>query len=365
MKRHAPKTERGILSRALDLFQKSRRTSEGSVPVFQSMLQAPGKPVWSPRDYSKFADEAYARNVIAHRAIGLIAQGAASVPWLLYSGKGDNRAELNSHPALTLLNRPNPNTSGSQFIENLIAYRLISGNAYLLAVGPKEQAPLELHLLRPDRVQVVAGKNGLPQGYQYETASKIHYYNVHPVTGRSEILHLKTFHPLNDWYGLSPVEAAAYSIDQHNRHRRLESHSDARHHAYYFTHRFETYTQTLGDFMTSKTHFRSFLVDDAVATIAASGTTSGEIDLSGTTLCGVFIPASFQGTAITFQAATTTGGTFVTVKDGAGNSVSKTVGASQYVKLDPSDFAGIQFLKIVSNATESAERVLTLAARPV
>jgi HK97 family phage portal protein len=33
----------------------------------------------------------------------------------------------------------------------------------------------------------------------------------------SRILHLKYFHPLNDWYGLSPVEAAAYSIDQHNQ----------------------------------------------------------------------------------------------------------------------------------------------------
>lgn len=35
------------------------------------------------------------------------------------------------------------------------------------------------------------------------------------------------------------------------------------------------------------------------------------------------------------------------------------------VKLDPADFAGLQFIKIVSNATESAERVLPLAARPL
>ncbi|WP_249549121.1 phage portal protein, partial [Anaplasma phagocytophilum] len=31
------------------------------------------------------------------------------------------------------------------------------------------------------------------------------------------LLHLKNFHPLNDWYGLSPIEAASYSIDQHNQ----------------------------------------------------------------------------------------------------------------------------------------------------
>jgi phage portal protein BeeE len=30
------------------------------------------------------------------------------------------------------------------------------------------------------------------------------------------VLHVKEFHPLNDWYGLSPVEPAAYGIDRHN-----------------------------------------------------------------------------------------------------------------------------------------------------
>lgn len=217
MKPNASSKRRGVLSRALSYFQPSRKASAGAYPVYQSLLQSPGKPVWSPREYGRFADEAYVRNVIAHRAITMIAQGASSVPFLLYAGKGDNRQELADHPALSLIRKPNPCMNGAQFLENLITYRMISGNAFVLAVGPAGQPPLELHLLRPDRVKVVAGKGGLPMGYQYETDEKIHYYSVHPVTGRSEILHLKTFHPLNDWYGLSPIEAAAYSIDQHNQ----------------------------------------------------------------------------------------------------------------------------------------------------
>ena len=39
---------------------------------------------------------------------------------------------------------------------------------------------------------------------------------VDPVTGAGPILHLKSFNPLDDWYSLSPIEAAAYAIDQHN-----------------------------------------------------------------------------------------------------------------------------------------------------
>lgn len=42
-------------------------------------------------------------------------------------------------------------------------------------------------------------------------------FKINKLTGRSAVLHLKTFNPLNDWYGLSPIEAAAYSIDQHNQ----------------------------------------------------------------------------------------------------------------------------------------------------
>ena len=50
---------------------------EGGRVIYQSFVQSPGKPVWTPREYQKFADEAYSRNVIAHRAIQFIAQGAA------------------------------------------------------------------------------------------------------------------------------------------------------------------------------------------------------------------------------------------------------------------------------------------------
>jgi HK97 family phage portal protein len=36
------------------------------------------------------------------------------------------------------------------------------------------------------------------------------------VTGESSILHWKAFHPLDDWYGMAPLEAALIAIDQHN-----------------------------------------------------------------------------------------------------------------------------------------------------
>lgn len=101
------------------------------------------------------------------------------------------------------------------------------------------------------------------------------------------------------------------------------------------------------------------------AAIALSGTTSEAVDLSGTTLCGIHMPAAFTGTALTFLAASAADGTYQAVKDSAGDPVSVTVAQGTYVQLDPAVFAGIQYLKVVSGSTEAAARTLTLAARPV
>src|SRR6185369_7877281 len=101
--------------------------------------------------------------------------------------------------------------------EALYTHRLIAGNAYLHAIGPRDGAPLELHVLRPDRVAVIPGSGGVPKAYRYTIDTKSVDVPVDAISGQSRILHVKNFHPLDDWYGLSPMEAAAYSIDQHNQ----------------------------------------------------------------------------------------------------------------------------------------------------
>jgi HK97 family phage portal protein len=186
---------------------------EGAQASAQAFVYGTAKPVWSQRNYQRFADEAYRRNVIAHRAVSLIADAVASVPWQVNAvapAQGNLAAQ-------TLLSRMNPLQTRRSFIRDTVSYQLIGGNAWLLAVGPSGQAPSELHLLRPDRVQVVPGVNGLPKAYQYTVEQKTEVFPVDPVTGLSKMLHLKQFHPYDDWLGLSPVEAAAYAIDQHNQ----------------------------------------------------------------------------------------------------------------------------------------------------
>lgn len=194
----------------MKLFSKIKRKSAQEFSN-QSYFYTAGCAMWSSRNYQKFSDEAYIKNVIAHRSIHMLASAAASVP-LQVKYKTQT---LDNHPIITLLKKPNPSTNGKEFLEALYSYKMIAGNAYVLSVS--SMRPAELYLLRPDRVTINPGNNFIPKSYEYKIANSKHEYKVEPVSGRSQILHLKNFHPLSDWYGLSSIEAAAYSIDQHNQ----------------------------------------------------------------------------------------------------------------------------------------------------
>ncbi len=181
-------------------------------------MQHPGAALWSARRFDAFADEGYRKNVIAFRAVNLVTRAAASVPWRLFRQGGEGAAPLpvERHPVLDLLMRPNPTMAGAEFIETVTGYLLIAGNSFIEVVSPRGE-PRELWTLRPDRVSVISGPSGLPKGYVFRLDGAERRWEVDPVTGRAPILHLKSFHPLDDWYGLSPVEPAATAIDQRNQ----------------------------------------------------------------------------------------------------------------------------------------------------
>lgn len=174
------------------------------------------QPRFTPRQFDRLAEEGYQKNVIAYRCVRLIAQSAAAVPWIIFRGRGQDRKRLADHALIELLEKPNPVQGGAEFFEAAYAFYLIAGNSYLEAIGPDEGVPRELWALRPDRMRIVPGDSGIPRAYRYSVNGRHVDYPADPVNGKSRILHAKTFHPLDDWYGMSPLEAAAFSIDQHN-----------------------------------------------------------------------------------------------------------------------------------------------------
>ena len=163
--------------------------------------------------YAELAEEGYMRNSVVNRCVNEIAKGASAVPFMVKAGD----QVLDSHPIVTLLSRPNPLQSHSEFFNSIFGYLLLSGNAYILKVGSDVGAPKELHLLRPDRMVIKGGSNPIPDRYEYVLNGRIQAtYDVDDRTGASDVKHVKLFNPLDDFYGLSPMNAAAIGVDQHN-----------------------------------------------------------------------------------------------------------------------------------------------------
>jgi HK97 family phage portal protein len=191
--------------------------STKSIPSFYtdttSYLIENGNAVWSDRNYIKFSQEGYLKNVIVHRAVTLIANACSSIKIVLK----ENSKVANNHQLNPILAEPCPSTSFSQFIENVVSYKLISGNAFLLANKDSNGLIKEIYTLRPDRVKVIEGQKGLPQGYKYSVNEKENYFAFNPISFTCDILHIKSFNPLSNWYGVSPIEAAAFAVDQHNQ----------------------------------------------------------------------------------------------------------------------------------------------------
>jgi len=193
-----------------------RRKEEKQSRAFNAVLSTTlGQPVWSSRDYTSFIREGYKKNVYVCTCVRLVSMSCAGIPWLVYQTQKGRLEELSKdHPLSALFTCPNPNQGWGRFLEEVVGYLLLSGNAYIEMVGPEGKPPRELYVLRPDRVKIVPGNTIQPvAGYVYSVGGKEVRFKA------EDVLHLKFFNPLDDFYGMSPVEAVTYSIDQNNESR--------------------------------------------------------------------------------------------------------------------------------------------------
>ncbi|WP_328517706.1 phage portal protein [Devosia algicola] len=99
-------------------------------------------------------------------------------------------------------------------LEAVYAYLQTAGNAYLQA-GMVDGEVKALYCLRPDRMRVVPGRDGWPAAYAYTAAGRTMQLSqtTEPVPS---VLHMALFHPLDDHYGMAPLDAAQTSLDIHN-----------------------------------------------------------------------------------------------------------------------------------------------------
>jgi phage portal protein BeeE len=197
-----------MLDRLFNLLRPPEAKASRTAQLIQ--IESGGRARWTPRDYAALAREGFIRNAIVHRAVKLVAENVAGVSWLVYEGA----ALREPHPLSDLLARPNPRQERVVFLEAVCSHLLLAGNAYIEAVSAEGQGTKdvrELYALRPDRMRVVPGPDGWPEAYEYTIGARS--VRFEQSAALPPILHLTQFHPLDDHYGLSSLEAAAVAVE--------------------------------------------------------------------------------------------------------------------------------------------------------
>ncbi len=185
---------------------EQKASATGPVVAYQTS----GRVAWSPRDTVSLTRTGFSGNPVGFRSVKLIAEAAAALPLVLQ----DRERRYDVHPLLQLVNSPNGAQGKAELLEALYGQLLLSGNGYIEAVAGEDGVPLELHVLRSDRMSVVPGADGWPVAYEYAVGGRKHRFDA---SGEpSPICHIKSFHPQDDHYGFSPMQAAAMALDVHN-----------------------------------------------------------------------------------------------------------------------------------------------------
>jgi HK97 family phage portal protein len=170
------------------------------------------KAAWTDWKVGKAVREGYQANGWVYRAITIIMQNASQVPFVVMDEENTIQWD---HPLTLLLAHPNPHWTRQQLMETLVSWLMLSGNAYLKQVIVANRT-VELWPISPDRIAPIPSADS--------TVFVEGYYTIHdggrevrdPDFTPENTIHMKLIDPANPYKGISPLGAAARSIDLDN-----------------------------------------------------------------------------------------------------------------------------------------------------
>jgi HK97 family phage portal protein len=115
--------------------------------------------------------------------------------------------DIPNHPFESLLERPNPLDSRTEFIASTFISHKLTGNAYWwLNRESQMDAPEEMWFIPSHMIQPIPDGNLYLRGYYYYPGN-----GVEMILEPHEIVHYRRFNPFNRFIGLSALEAIAWS----------------------------------------------------------------------------------------------------------------------------------------------------------
>ena len=204
----------------LHLLSRFRRPAEtkASRAGAAVALYVAGRPVWTPRDYAALAREGFQRNAVVHRAVGSSPRPRPRCRWSLIEGG----RIVDAHPLLALLRRPEPARGRAAFPRERL--RASDGLRQRLCRGGRASTARRANSTRcgPTGCASCRARTAGRRPTITPSARETVRFDAGAGEAVPPILHLTLFHPTDDHYGLSPMEAAAVRARHPQRGRRLE-----------------------------------------------------------------------------------------------------------------------------------------------
>lgn len=149
-----------------------------------------------PQGYAAQVRHGYCGNAVAQRAVRLVTESVSGAP---IDG---------SAPELRRL--VTARLAGERLIGAVSAQLLLHGNAFVQLLRDEQGGVAELYPLRPERVSVELDAGGWPAAYLYRVSDRA------TRLAADEVIHVRSFNPVDDHYGTGCLGAASAAIAIHN-----------------------------------------------------------------------------------------------------------------------------------------------------
>ena len=200
--------------------KKNKASAAANARIFSELFYGNKTTIDDPEN-SDYIESGYRQNPTVQSIVDLVSKSASSVPWYVYKKNSDGTKDKVEIPLLQeLLYSPNFKQSWGQVVRDAIAYKMLTGNAFIWGVGPEEGSinagkPQAFWVLPSQHMQIwQEGAFGSISGYSVDFSNGgVGEMQMPP----EEISHLSTFNPEYGedgslLFGQSPLRAAFTNV---------------------------------------------------------------------------------------------------------------------------------------------------------
>ena len=133
--------------------------------------------------------------------VNRISQSIAAQEWKLYRVQGGEKEEVDNHPAIDLWRSANPFITREDFLETSSQHMELVGEMWWILVRNGAGVPVELQVVRPDRMRPIPHPTEFIAGYEYRVGATT------VVLEKDDVIFLRNPNPLDQYRGIGVVQS--------------------------------------------------------------------------------------------------------------------------------------------------------------